>query len=56
MCVWSRRGSDVRRSTARAAAKKMFVIVGNLTRMIYENVFSVVVNVVGLQLVFDVGQ
>ena len=55
-CVRSRCECGAHRSKTRAAAKKMFVIVGNLTRMIYENVFSVVVNVVGLQLVFDVGQ
>ena len=31
----SRRGSDVRRSTVRAAAKRRFVIVVNKTRMIW---------------------
>ena len=34
-CVWSRRGSDVRRSMTRAAAKRRFVIVVKKTRMIW---------------------
>ena len=34
MCVWSRRGSDVRRSMTRAAAKRMSVIAEKKTRMI----------------------
>ena len=34
-CVRSRRECDVRRSTARAAAKRRFVIVVNKTRMIW---------------------